>query len=249
MPSIRSKLARCVHLLSLLSVVRSSALDKSGCESCVSSGCIYCRGEDFFDNPSACVCEGFDGFFGSCSDVTFGGSPYDDKWDCRFDNQGGKGILIAIVVVVCVVSIAAISACCFCRRGCFCKRSEGEHVVNSGAGLVEHTDVPSSSVPMPPPTAPHVKATVAETQPYVPTAAATPCVPADGAVPLASAPPPPSAPPLYAVAVAEPEYDVAGSCSSKKPPAAERMAELDRMKGALTEEEYYRKRAEILSDI
>jgi hypothetical protein len=42
-----------------------------------------------------------------------------------------------------------------------------------------------------------------------------------------------------------------GSSSSdeQKPTAAQRMRELDRMKGLLTEEEYQRKRAEIMSDV
>ena len=39
------------------------------------------------------------------------------------------------------------------------------------------------------------------------------------------------------------------SSDEQKPTAAQRMRELDRMKGLLTEEEYQRKRAEIMSDV
>ena len=55
----------------------------------------------------------------------------------------------------------------------------------------------------------------------------------------------PSAPALSAVAVVEPDIDVEGG---KKTPA-ERMDDLDQMRGLLTDDEYQAKRAEILSDV
>lgn len=50
-----------------------------------------------------------------------------------------------------------------------------------------------------------------------------------------------------AVVAAQPELDIESGTGKKS--AAERMRSLDEMKGLLTEEEYQRKRAEILSDI
>ena len=47
----------------------------------------------------------------------------------------------------------------------------------------------------------------------------------------------------------DPEVALGGSSDEQKPTAAQRMRELDRMKGLLTEEEYQRKRAEIMSDV
>lgn len=55
----------------------------------------------------------------------------------------------------------------------------------------------------------------------------------------------PSAPP----ASYDPELALGGGGAEKKKSAGERMRELDRMKGLLTEEEYQRKRAEIMSDV
>jgi hypothetical protein len=57
--------------------------------------------------------------------------------------------------------------------------------------------------------------------------------------------PVPSAPP----ASYDPEVALGGGGGEKKKSAGERMRELDRMKGLLTEEEYQRKRAEIMSDV
>ena len=57
----------------------------------------------------------------------------------------------------------------------------------------------------------------------------------------------PSAPTLSAVAVsAESNIDVE---AGRKISPAERMRELDQMKGLLSEDEYEQKRAEILSDV
>ena len=57
--------------------------------------------------------------------------------------------------------------------------------------------------------------------------------------------PVPSAPTL----TDDPEVALGGGRGGEKKSAAERMRELDRMKGLLTEDEYQRKRAEIMSDV
>ena len=72
--------------------------EKEECLSCYANGesCTYCRGNDFFDNPSVCVCGDLtDGFFGDCSDHTFGG----EEWNCSERSAVSTPILVAAVAV------------------------------------------------------------------------------------------------------------------------------------------------------
>ena len=66
---------------------------------------------------------------------------------------------------------------------------------------------------------------------------------------VAQAFPIPSAPIMAVGDDPEVALGVGSSSDEQKPTAAQRMRELDRMKGLLTEEEYQRKRAEIMSDV
>ena len=118
-PSFSSKLCLLNILSWLVGVVSSTALDKELCTACVTDdNCIYCRGNDFFENPSECVCEEFTGFFGSCSDYTFGADPYDSEWDCKFDREHGESfsrILIIVPSVIGSIIILTLCACFYCR--------------------------------------------------------------------------------------------------------------------------------------
>lgn len=76
------------------------------CGDCVGSGCVYCKGNDFFDNQSVCVCSDYQsGFFGGCSDHSFGSKPLKNSVDCGFGNAQGELILTVILLVL---------ACCCC---------------------------------------------------------------------------------------------------------------------------------------
>ena len=86
-------------LLLLLPLETFAEFNKGECMTCVEQECTYCKGEEFFDNPSVCVCEEFTGFFGSCSDHTFGGHPLTSKLDCTFNSTQGEVILAVIIVI------------------------------------------------------------------------------------------------------------------------------------------------------
>jgi hypothetical protein len=96
------------------------------CTSCVERGCTFCKGNEFFGNPSQCVCGGFDGFFGSCSDHTFGGAPFNSKLDCSFNSQNGTAIL-------CVLIIGVLSICCC--SGIVAYKWRNASYLGSGGGI------------------------------------------------------------------------------------------------------------------
>ena len=86
---------------------------KDECKSCVESGCTYCKGDSFFDESSACVCESLnDGFFGGCDDFSFGSTPLNSKLDCTF-NTHLSGLIVALIAVV---SAICLCGCCFMAR-------------------------------------------------------------------------------------------------------------------------------------
>ncbi|GFH44404.1 predicted protein [Chaetoceros tenuissimus] len=113
-----------ILLLLLLPLATFADFSKGDCMTCVKQGCTYCKGEEFFENPSICVCEEFTGFFGSCSDHTFGGHHLTSKLDCTFNSTQGEKIL-AVIVTVSILVVLCLGCCCFfCnpfKEGGFCE--------------------------------------------------------------------------------------------------------------------------------
>ncbi len=68
-------------------------MTSTDCKGCVSSGAVYCAGDGFFGNPSVCRSGPFDGFFGSCDDVSFGAAPLSSGPDCAFNTRYGEVVL------------------------------------------------------------------------------------------------------------------------------------------------------------
>ena len=69
------------------------------CHQCVAHGnaslasagtCTFCRGSDFFEEPSKCVCGEFTGVFLSCNDHSFSSSPLESHADCNFGSENGR---------------------------------------------------------------------------------------------------------------------------------------------------------------
>merc|ERR1719162_2223465 len=102
-------------MLLLVSAVASSLQHRvlqspDTCVSCVEkSGCTWCEGDSFFGNPSVCMCSG-GGFFGGCSDVSFGASPRESKLDCMFNTSRGGGVLAGIIIG-CVIFMCCVAFC------------------------------------------------------------------------------------------------------------------------------------------
>ena len=71
----------------------------------IEGDCTYCRGSDFFDNPSNCACEEFTGFFGDCSDYSFGLTPYETKRQCEYDSEYANTYFILLVTLLPVLGL------------------------------------------------------------------------------------------------------------------------------------------------
>lgn len=92
----------------LIAVARAN----DDCKACVDQGCTYCANSKF-GNPSTCNCNGFDGFFGDCNDVSFGSEPLESSLDCTFGKKNGEMILAAIIVVPALVLCVIVWCACF----------------------------------------------------------------------------------------------------------------------------------------
>ena len=97
--------------------------DNESCVSCVGQGCVFCKGDDFFDNPSVCVCEEMNGFFGSCSDYSFGAKAIKSNFGCQ-----GTGALIGVIIGV-AVAFLLIVGCTFK----FCNRNSSQPTKSNDA--------------------------------------------------------------------------------------------------------------------
>jgi hypothetical protein len=98
------------------------------CKACVSTdGCTYCRGDKFFEDPSVCVCNDLgSGFFGGCSDYSFGSKPLDSKLDCAFNTQLSWLVVIAILVGA-GIFFGSIY-CCYIKSGKRTSSSSGGRI-------------------------------------------------------------------------------------------------------------------------
>mmetsp|Transcript_14796 Transcript_14796/g.22171 ORF Transcript_14796/g.22171 Transcript_14796/m.22171 type:complete len:201 (-) Transcript_14796:164-766(-) len=112
--------ATSILILLINAISPSSAAvdyDKNVCLQCIENeeqDCTYCRGSDFFDNASICVCEPFSGFFGDCNDHSFGATPYETKRECEYDNENADTYFIVLVTVLPVLGVLI---CCCCIGG------------------------------------------------------------------------------------------------------------------------------------
>ena len=83
------------------------------CMSCVGSGGTFCRGSSFFDNDSTCVHSGLtDGFFGGCSDHSFGSTKLNSRLDCLFKTNLSPLILLVLIgipTLICVICHTQLS--------------------------------------------------------------------------------------------------------------------------------------------
>jgi len=88
----------------------------SSCSACVSDGCVFCKGSDFSGNADVCVCEGLnDGFFGGCSDFSFGADELSSKVDCTFERENGE-VILGVVVVFASLFFFCVAACLYRRN-------------------------------------------------------------------------------------------------------------------------------------
>jgi len=101
----------------------SDIFNKDECLACVEqvqsdgeSRCTYCKGSEFFDNPTVCVCNDITaGFFGTCSDHTFGGDELTSKWDCQFGTSNGSTLIVVIPSVVAGVLSFLLGMFVYCK--------------------------------------------------------------------------------------------------------------------------------------
>jgi hypothetical protein len=103
-------------ILLFSTTVVATVFDKDECMVCVKQDCTYCRGSDFFDNPSVCHCEEFDGTFGSCDDYSFGSDPYTKKSECTSD--GRRVSMTLIIILVTTIPSILIIFFIFCTNCC-----------------------------------------------------------------------------------------------------------------------------------
>jgi len=108
----------CIILWNSVTVSSSYySFSKQECEACVSESCTYCKGEKFFDNPSICVCDDVNaGFFGSCSDFSFGADPFETTKDCQFNSKNGDIMFLAIIIVPTILAFCLLAICFFRLR-------------------------------------------------------------------------------------------------------------------------------------
>jgi len=97
-----------MNSLLFLFVILSLCYADPSCNECIDRGCTYCKGNDFFDNPSVCICgEYSSGFFGGCDDHSFGSEELSSSLDCSFNRPNG-GAILAVIIVVCIL----VCGCC-----------------------------------------------------------------------------------------------------------------------------------------
>ena len=87
------------------------------CDSCVDRGCTWCKADSFFNGgtgSSACACGFNGGFFGGCSDVSFGSSPLESGLDCTFGTEFGELVLAAIIIGV-VLILCCVGCCVYSK--------------------------------------------------------------------------------------------------------------------------------------
>lgn len=129
--------ATTILLLLIKAISPSAALDydKSVCLQCIEEDCTYCRGSNFFNNPSECVCGEFSGFFGDCDDYSFGSNPYDTKRECEYDNENADTYFIVLVTLLPVLGllICCCCICCVCGVGGICMCFQNSRTTD-GAG-------------------------------------------------------------------------------------------------------------------
>ena len=111
-----------IQLASLASA--SKFFDRDKCLACVEhahtdgeSNCAYCKGNKYFGNPGICTCTDISaGFYGDCSDHTFGADELMSKWDCRFGKSNGSVLIVVLPVAAVGVLLFGIYVCYKCRQ-------------------------------------------------------------------------------------------------------------------------------------
>ena len=106
--------------------------EQESCVSCVGQGCVFCY--DVRDISSKCVCEEMNGFFGSCSDYSFGLKTIESNFGCQGtgalnNNNKGTGARTGVIIGV-AVAFLLIIGCTFFKC---CNRNSSQPTTSNDA--------------------------------------------------------------------------------------------------------------------
>ena len=167
--------ATTILILLIKAISPSAALDydKSLCLDCIEDDCTYCRGSDFFDNPSKCDCEEFS----NCDDYSLGSTPYKTERQCEYDNEYANTYFILLVTLLPVLGLL-ICCCCICLicgvgGVCMCiQNSRNTHGAGPSTGTPHFNETQQAPPIAPPaPSAPLMSQSVPVAPPVLPATA------------------------------------------------------------------------------
>ena len=114
----------CVPKKKTILPLTNTMSDGWTCEKCVGKKNVWCEADPFFGGKSSCVStiDSSNGFYGDCSDITFGADNLESSLDCTFKSSNGE-LFLALIIgsVVLVVFLGA----CRMVRGQWCQVGSG----------------------------------------------------------------------------------------------------------------------------